>query len=289
MRRDIDPIKIIKILPLSGRQDKRPDNRRSWFDRLKNAVRSSTQRAKSWLRRIGDRLVYTTQTVRPSQNFLKHFRAQHEIGLNQGSDDASIRANIRVPSRSADVRMTTYVARVSRGASSGMKSIRRKIVASWIASKAYLESMKSTCTMHMSGWRENIPPISHAGIDFGAQRRRLGRRVSSVFIAIRAMGRRHNSLRVELDAVRALAEQRHADLLDQTARLSSMQSDLATQRKVLDELTSQMKSLQAKMAQPLPITHGTTGQSGPVVPGKRGTTGKRNDPRETRPQPRADH
>jgi hypothetical protein len=65
---------------------------------------------------------------------------------------------------------------------------------------------------------------------------------------------------------------------------------MAAHHKTIEELTKQMQLLQAQIAQSLPATHGTTGQSGPSAQGRRGTAAiKRSGPNEPGAQSRAPH
>jgi hypothetical protein len=80
------------------------------------------------------------------------------------------------------------------------------------------------------------------------------------------------------------------EITELTLQLASMKTEIATQKKSIEELAHQVKSLQIQVAQTLPITHGTTGQSGPPAHGRRGpATTKRNGPSETGPQSKAEH
>ena len=284
MRRDIDPIKIIQILPLSGGQGKPPDEPPPWLVFLKKTVRDLVQMTAQRLRSVRDKLInLRTPLNRLSHDVVGREETREEESLTRDAVSPPARPNMRLSSLTSEEGGAIDLSRFSESASARIHMLRRKVAAGW---QTHFTSLRQAWSPRLSDWREML---RHR---LGKQqwRKRTERMIRPFATASRRLRRkeRQDQTRIQLESAQAISQQQHA-LSEQSAQLSSMKKDLAAQRKTIEELTRQLRTLQVKVAQTLPTTHGTTGQSGPAPQGKRGVTQKRNDPSETSPQSRTEH
>jgi len=287
MRRDLDPIKIIKILPLSGSRGKPPGEPPLWLVFLKKAVRSFVQATAGWLRSVRDRLLHLRN---PSTSILHDVirpeGSQKEKLLSGDASDRPIRANTRLSSLTSEEGGAIYLSRLYESTSSKILALHRMVIAAWLRQQTYFTSLKQAWSPHISSWKETL----HRRLGRQQWRTRTERMLRPFARASHRLRRqeRDDLMRMQSESSQAISQQQHA-LSEQAIQLASMKKDLTAQRKTIEELTRQLRTLQAKIAQTLPTTHGTTGQSGPAPHGKRGVTQKRNDPSETSPQSRTEH
>jgi chromosome segregation ATPase len=166
-------------------------------------------------------------------------------------------------------------------------TIRKSILAAWSTGRARLDAMKDTLSVHLSGWAETIRQTC------GTQeiwRKKSDQVIRPLASAVRSLRRRHQNLLDQLNATHSIVQKQQQDLTDLALQLASVKAEIATHQKTIDEQTNHIKSLQAKVSQVLPTTHGTTGQSGPSSHGRRSAAAtKRNGETETGPQSRAEH
>jgi hypothetical protein len=284
MRRDIDPIKIIQILPLSGGQGKPPDEPPLWLVFLKKTVRDLVQMTAQRLRSVRDKLInLRTPLNRLSHDVVGREETREEESLTRDAAGPPVRPNMRLSSLTSEEGGAIDLSRFSESASARIHMLRRKVAAGW---QTHFTSLRQAWSPRLSDWREML---RHR---LGKQqwRKRTERMIRPFATASRRLRqqKRDDLMRMQLESAQAISQQQHS-LSEQSAQLSSMKKDLAAQRKTIEELTRQLRTLQVKVAQTLPTTHGTTGQSGPAPHGKRGVTQKRNDPSETSPQSRTEH
>ena len=287
MRRDIDPIKIIQILPLSGGQGKPPEEPPPWLVFLKKTVRDLVQMTAQRLRSVRDKLINLRTPLKPlSHAVVGREETREEESLARDAASPPVRPNMRLSSLTSEEGGAIDLSRFSESASARINELRRKVAAGWLKLQTHLTPLRRAWSPRLSDWREML---RHR---LGKQqwRKRTERMIRPFATASRRLRRkeRQDQTRIQLESAQAISQQQHA-LSEQSAQLSSMKKDLAAQRKTIEELTRQLRTLQVKVAQTLPTTHGTTGQSGPAPQGKRGVTQKRNDPSETSPQSRTEH
>jgi len=287
MRRDIDPIKIIQILPLSGGQGKPPDEPPPWLVFLKKTVRGLVQMTAQRLRSVRDKLInLRTPLNRLSHDVVGREETLEEESLTRDAAGPPVRPNMRLSSLTSEEGGAIDLSRFYESASARIHMLRRKVAAGWLKQQTHFTSLRQAWSPRLSDWREML---RHR---LGKQqwRKRTERMIRPFATASRRLRhqKRDDLMRMQLESAQAISQQQHS-LSEQSTQLSSMKKDLAAQRKTIEELTRQLRTLQVKVAQTLPTTHGTTGQSGPAPHGKRGVTQKRNDPSETSPQSRTEH
>lgn len=286
MRRDIDPIKIIQILPLSGSQGKPPDEPSAWVA-FKKTIRNLIQMTAGWLRSGREKLLSLRKSSSPMfQDVFRGPGAREEETLTRDASDRPVRPNARLSSLTSEEGRAISLSRFSDNASAKILELLRTVAAGWLRQQSYLASLKQTWSPHVSSWREMLRRALGTQ-QWRTRTERMIRPFATVSYRLRRQ-ERHDLMRLQLESAQAVSQQQHA-LSEQAAQLSSMRKDLAAQRKTIEELTRQLRTLQVKVTQTLPATHGTTGQSGPAPQGKRGVTQKRNEPSETRPQSRTEH
>ena len=238
------------------------------------------------LRSVRDKLInLRTPLNRLSHDVVGREETREEESLTRDAAGPPVRPNMRLSSLTSEEGGAIDVSRFSESASARIHTLRRKVAAGWLKQQTHFTSLRQAWSPRLSDWREML-------------RHRLGKqqwrkRTERMYDRsprppAGCAERNQTQTRIQLESAQAISQQQHA-LSEQSAQLSSMKKDLAAQRKTIEELTCQLRTLQVKVAQTLPTTHGTTGQSGPAPQGKRGVTQKRNDPSETSPQSRTEH
>ena len=103
MRRDIDPIKIIQILPLSGGQGKPPDEPPPWWVFLKKTVRDLVQMTAQRLRSVRDKLINLRTPLNPlSHDVVGREETREEESLARDASSPPVRPNMRLSSLTSE-------------------------------------------------------------------------------------------------------------------------------------------------------------------------------------------
>ncbi|HKN87728.1 MAG TPA: hypothetical protein VJV04_12780, partial [Nitrospiraceae bacterium] len=166
-------------------------------------------------------------------------------------------------------------------------SVQESIRAAWPVRRARMNVMKGKLAGGVWEWREKISRTWWAQENWRAKTDQIIRPLTS---AVRSLRRRHQRLLDQLNSTHSIVQSQQQEITELAFQLASMKTEVATHKKTIEELAHQVKSLQIQVAQVLPITHGTTGQSGPPAHGRRGPAAtKRNGPGETGPQSKAEH
>ena len=289
MKRDIDPIKIIQILPFSNRPDRPPQGPSPLLELLKKAVRTTREAVARSLTAIQARLarvrsasasLYATLAarVRPQK--------REELPVRDPETQSNLEHLRAFPGHSAepspDLRHHTPTA-----GSTWISSIQESIGAAWPARRARLDLMKGKLAVGVWEWRGKIRKACSIQESW---RTKMEQVVGPLTSAVRSLRRRHQRLLDQLNSTHSIVQNQQQEITELAFQLESMKTEVATHKKNMEELAHQVKSLQIQVAQTLPITHGTTGQSGPPAHGRRGASAtKRNGPGETGPQSKAEH
>lgn len=290
MRRDIDPIKIIKILPLSGRSGKSPQDPNPWSDLIKKAFQASKEAAKQMSTKLQD----TTTRVRvASHSFHEAFVNRVRRMRPQGKKERPISDVLPPPAGDASSaamqqhghRPQTLAPRTPNAAAVWLLSVRKAVETGWPAQRSRLKVMKNNIASQTFEWGERI----RQACGTRSWRKRTEQVVRPLASAVRSLRRRHQTLLDELKSTQSLVHHQQEEITKLSSQIIAIETDVAAHKKMLEELTSQLNSLQAKVAQTLPTTQGTTGQSGPPPQARRGTPNKRNGQSEPEPQSRAEH
>jgi hypothetical protein len=288
MKKDFDPIKIIKILPLSNRPQQPPRGPNPLSGLVKKTLRA--------IQEVAVRVATTFRTqiprVRAASGSL-YARVVSRIQLRQDtelpSSESLSRPNFRLPASSAqpETPECTDSARAPHPVSVWILSTRESAMAAWARRHGRWDAMKTKLAASAGEWREKLQQA--CGTQQQAWRKKTEQMVRPLTSAVRSLRRRHDNLVEQLNSTHAIVRTQQQEITELAFHLASIKTEMAAQNRTIEELTQRVDSLQASMAQTLP-THGTTGQSGPTPQGKRGTTAtKRHGPSETGPQSRAEH
>lgn len=271
MRKDIDPIKRIQILPFSNRPEKPPRGPSPLFELLKKAFGTTREASGRLLMTIRGHIA----RVRPVSSALYETLAfrlpaqkREESPVHKSESQPTVAPASEVPTTSAepslDLQHHTPHA-ISIWFLSARESIVAACLAAWPSRRARLNVIKS--------WRTKTEQI-----------------VRPLTSAVRSLRRRHRYLVDQLNSTHSIVQNQQQEINELAFQLASMKTEVATHKQTIEELAYQVTSLQTKVAQIVPTTHGTTGQSGPPPHGRRGTAAtKRNGPGETGPQSKAEH
>lgn len=287
VRRDIDPIKIIKILPLSNRPEKPPDRPNAWLVFLKKAYHATREASARMLAAVHCGLA----RVRPaSQSLYDTLVSRTEkIGQSPGPETASQPEAERPgpPSACSVEGSRPLVPRPPNALSTWLMSAQDFARTAWLERRSRLGPIKNTLTAGAVQWGKGMRQAWGTQESWRLKTEQIIRPLTS---AVRSLRRRHQRLLDQLNATHAIVQSQQQEITELAFQLASMKRESAAQKKILDDLTKQVHLLQAKVAQSLPATHGTTGQSGPSSQGRRGTTAaKRSGPHEPGAQSTAEH
>jgi hypothetical protein len=296
MRRDIDPIKIIKILPLSNRPGGPPGGPSPWLARVKQALRT--------IRGAFTRLLATLQThiarVRPAspvdyegpvssgqhkKNTEAHENTEGSLGPKTicRSDAEPSTAPTACPAEGF-----SQLERLGpRAVSAWFISMRESIMTAWQARRRRFDTMRHKVSGKAVHYGKRMRQTWGTQAGWRNQTERLVRPLTS---AVRSLRRRHQRLEDELSSTHSIIQSQQREITELAFQLASVQTEIAAHTNTIDELTRQLNLLEAQVEQSLPATHGTTGQSGPSPQGRRGAAAtKRNGPHEPGAQSRAEH
>ena len=289
MRRDIDPIKIIQILPFSNRPEKPPREPSPLFELLKKAFRA--------IRETSGRLRTTIQGriagVRSISSALYEklaFRARI-----QKKEELPAPEPVSQPGAPPLENFSTHSAEPSldlqrhtpNPVSIWFISARESIITAWPSRRARLDVIKGKLAAGVLEWRKKIRKTWGTQESWRIKTEQVVRPLAS---AVRSLRRRHQHLVDQLNSTHSIVQGQQQEITELAFQLASIKTEVATHKKTIEELAHQVKSLQIQVAQTLPTTHGTTGQSGPPAHGRRGAGAiKRNGPSETGPQSKAEH
>jgi len=293
MRRDLDPIKIIQILPFSNRSDKPPQGPNPLLELLKKAFRDARESVARVRESLQGRLARAQVALASLYSMLAtRMRPQKraELPPNKPACQAEREQGNALPTHAAEpspnLQHHTLIA-VSAWIGSIQGVIRTACRAAWPARRLRLSTMKNKLAGRVLECREKIRRTRWAQESWRAKTDQIVRPLTS---AVRSLRLRHQRLLDRLNSTHSIVQSQQQEITELTLQLASMKTEIATQKKSIEELAHQVKSLQIQVAQTLPITHGTTGQSGPPAHGRRGpATTKRNGPSETGPQSKAEH
>jgi hypothetical protein len=289
MRRDIDPIKIIQILPFSNRPEKPPQEPNPLSELLKKAFRVTREASARLLTTLQSRLA----RIRPvsSELYKKlEFRAHA-----QKTEESSVREPVSQSDMTPLDAFPTHLEEPSfdlqhhtpKTGSIWFLSAREWIVAAWPSQRARLDVIKGKLAAGALEWRRKVRKTWGTQKGWRIKTEQVVRPLTS---AVRSLRRRHQHLVDQLNSTHSIVQSQQQEITELAFQLASIKTEVMAHKKTIEELAHQVKSLQAKVAQTLPATHGTTGQSGPPAQGRRGATAtKRNGPNETGPQSKAEH
>jgi hypothetical protein len=289
MRRDIDPIKIIQILPFSNRPEKPPQEPSPLSELLKKAFRAAGEASARLLTTIQGHLARLRPVSSELYEKLK-FRPHA-----QKTEDSSVREPVSLSDMKPLDDFSTHLEEPSldlqhhtpKTGSIWFVSATEWVVAAWPPRRARLDVVKGKLAAGALEWRQKIRKL------WGIQeswRNKTEQVVRPLTSAVRSLRRRHQRLVDQLNATHSIVQSQQQEITELAFQLASTKTEVAAHKKTIEELAHQVKSLQTKVAQTFPATHGTTGQSGPPAQGRRGTTAtKRHGPSETGPQSKAEH
>jgi len=289
MRRDIDPIKIIQILPFSHRPEKPPQGPNPLTELLKKAFRATREASVRLLTALQSHLA----RIRPvsSELYKKlEFRAHA-----QKTEESSVREPVSHPDMAPPNDSSTHLKEPSldlqhhtpKTGSIWLISAREWAVAAWPSRRARLDVIKDKLAAGALEWRGKIRKTWGTQESWRVKTEQVVRPLTS---AVRSLRRRHQHLVDQLNSTHSIVQSQQQEITELAFQLASIKTEVAAHKKTIEELAHQVKSLQAKVAQTFPSTHGTTGQSGPPAQGRRGATAtKRSGPGETGPQSKAEH
>jgi hypothetical protein len=299
MRRDIDPIKIIQILPFSNRPEKPPDGPSPLMELLKKTLRAArdgcarlltTIRAHLTRVRLAsfsayEKLAYRVQSQKRVKSPIRESPPQLDV---TPVNTASTRSPAPVP---APVSVSKPRHPIPAAVSIWLLSARESVRAAWPVHRARLrvrlDGLRGKLAVGALTWREKIRKTWGTQESWRTKTEQVVRPLTS---AVRSLRRRHQGLVDQLKSTHAIVQCQQQEITELAFQLASIKTEMAAHTKTIDELTHQVKSLQIQVAQIFPSTHGTTGQSGPPAHGRRGTSAtKRNSPGETGPQSKAEH
>ena len=289
MRRDIDPIKIIQILPFSNRPEKPPQEPSPLSELLKKAFRAAREASARLLTTIQGHLARLRPVSSELYEKLK-FRTHA-----QKTEESSVREPVSLSDMKPLDAFPTHLEEPSldlqhhtpKTGSIWFISAREWIVAAWPSRRARLDVVKGKLAAGALEWRVKIRKLWGTQESWRIKTEQVVRPLTS---AVRSLRRRHQHLVDQLNSTHSIVQSQQQEITELAFQLASTKTEVATHKKTIEELAHQVKSLQTKVAQTFPATHGTTGQSGPPAQGRRGTTAtKRHGPSETGPQSKAEH
>jgi hypothetical protein len=289
MRRDIDPIKIIQILPFSNRPEKPPQEPSTLSELLKKAFRAAREASARLLTTIQGHLARLRPVSSELYEKLK-FRTHA-----QKTEESSVREPVSLSDMKPLDDFSTHLEEPSlnlqhhtpKTGSIWFISARQWVVAAWPSRRARLDVIKGKLAAGALEWRGKIRKLWGTQESWRIKTEQVVRPLTS---AVRSLRRRHQHLVDQLNSTHSIVQSQQQEITELAFQLASTKAEVATHKKTIEELAHQVKLLQTKVAQTFPATHGTTGQSGPPAQGRRGTTAtKRHGPSETGPQSKAEH
>jgi hypothetical protein len=291
MRRDIDPIKIIQILPLSNRPEKPPGGSnplseilkkalraiREAFAQLRTTIQGHIARARSGASSLSETLV--------SRQGEAQRRA--ELPPLEPTSEPGIEPSNAISAHSAEPSPSLLHHRAPKSLFTWVSSIRKSVLVGWPWRRPRFDIMKDKLAAGALKCRQTMQ------LAWGTQeawRKKTEQVIRPLTSAVRSLRRRHQHLLDQLNSTHSIVQSQQQEITELAFQLASVQTELTAHKKTIDELTRQLHLLQAKIAQSIPATHGTTGQSGPSSHGRRGTAAtKRNGPNEPGAQSRTEH
>lgn len=291
MRRDIDPIKIIQILPFSNRPEKPPGGPNPWFGMLKKALLATREATARLLRTIQGYIarVRSASSSLSETMVSRRVESQHtaeppprELPSDPGVEPSkAFSAHLEEPSPDL------LHHHVPNAVSVWFLSIRESILAAWPVRRDRLDVMKDKLAAGALACGKRVRQAWGAQTSWRDKTEQVTRPLTS---AIRSLRRRHQHLLDQLNSTHSIVQSQQQEITELAFQLASVQTEMAAHKKTIDELTRQLHLLQATIAQSLPATHGTTGQSGPSSQGRKGTAAtKRSGPHEPGAQSNAEH
>jgi hypothetical protein len=288
MRRYIDPIKIIKILPLSNKPGE-PSGPNPWLVRVKKALRATREAS---ARMLGTLHSHIARVRPPLQSVYERLvsRAQPEKreeapgpkSVYQPNAEGPVDHSARPVEGSPELEIVA-----SHAMSVWFISIRDSVMAVWQARRVRLDMMKNTLA---GGAVQCGKRMRQAWGTQASWRNKTEQVIRPLTSAVRSLRRRHQRLVDQLNSTHSIIQSQQQEITELAFQLASVQTELATHTQTIEELTRQLHLLQTQTAQSLPATHGTTGQSGPSSHGRRGAAAtKRSGPDEPGAQSRAEH
>jgi hypothetical protein len=290
MRRDIDPIKIIQILPFSNRPEKPPEGPNPWSEMLKQALRAIREASARSLTTIQGYLA----RIRLASSSLSKARARRverrqtaELPPREPTSESSAEPlkdfSAHPAEPSADLHHHAPNA-ILRWPLSFRESVRAAWLVRWARLRARLDGTKEKLAVGTSKCGQTLR------LAWGTQeswRNKTEQVIRPLTSAVRSLRRRHQHLLDQLNSTHSIVQSQQQEITELAFHLASVKKEMAAHKKTIVELTNQLQSLRTQMAQALPTTHGTTGQSGPSSHGRRGTAAtKRNEPHDPGPQTR---
>lgn len=290
MRRDIDPIKIIQILPLSNRPEKPPGGPNPWFEMLKQALRAIREASARLLTTIHGHLArIRSASSSLSETLARRVKPQQtaELPPREPTSESGIE-----PSAVSSAHPAEPSPHLHHHAPNALPiwfvSFRESARAAWLVRRARLRArldvMKEKLAVGTGKCGRTIR------LAWGTQeswRNKTEQVIRPLTSAVRSLRQRHQHLVDRLNSTHSIVQSQQQEITELAFHLASVKKEVAAHKKSIVELTNQLQLLQTQMAQTLPTTHGTTGQSGPSSHGRRGTAAtKRNGPHEPGPQTR---
>jgi hypothetical protein len=289
MRRDIDPIKIIQILPLSNRPEKPPGGPNPWSEMLKQALRAIRKAS--------------TQSIRTIQGHLARMRSASSSLSETLARRVEPRQTVELLPREHTSESSTEPSKDSAHPAEPSPdlhhhapnaipvwfvSFRESVREAWLVRRARLRArldvMKEKLALGTSKCGRTIR------LAWGTQeswRNKTEQVIRPLTSAVRSLRRRHQHLLDQLNSTHSIVQSQQQEITELAFHLASVKKEMAAHKKTIVELTNQLQLIRTQMAQSLPTTHGTTGQSGPSSHGRRGAAAtKRNGPHDPGPQTR---
>ena len=288
MRRDIDPIKIIKILPLSNRPERPPDRPNPWLTLLKKAYQGVRDGSARTLAVVHEQLT----RVRPaSQALYKSLVCRSEEIRQLPDSKTGSQSEGERPQRLAlsppPEDSHSPVPPTRNALSTWLISARDSVPKAWRERRSQFGTMKIAFSAGAVQWGKRMRQIWGTQESWRLKTEQVARPLTS---AVRSLGRRHQRLWGQLQTTHSIVQSQQQEITELAFQLASIKRESAAHKKTIDDLAKQVHLLQAKVAQSLPATHGTTGQSGPSSHGRRGAAAaKRSGPNEPGAQSTAEH
>jgi hypothetical protein len=290
MRRDIDPIKIIQILPLSNRPEKPPGGPNPWSEMLKQALRAIRKvTAQSFTTIQGHLARMRSASSSLSETLARRVEPRQTAELLPRESRSESSAE---PSKDFSAHPAEPSPDLHHHAPNAVPiwfvSFRESVRAAWLVRRvrlrARLNVMKEKLAVGTSKCGQTIR------LAWGTQkswRNKTEQVIRPLTSAVRSLRRRHQHLLDQLNSTHSIVQSQQQEITELAFHLASVKKEMAAHKKTIVELTNQLQILRTQMAQALPTTHGTTGQSGPSSHGRRGAAAtKRNGPHDSGPQTR---
>jgi hypothetical protein len=282
MRRDIDPIKIIQILPFSNRPDKPPQEPNPLSELLKKVLRTTREAFARLLTTIQGHLARVRQVSSALYDKLA-FRAQGQKRPELPTRE-SVSQSAVTPSADPTLDLQHHT---PNAISLWFMSARESVIAAWPSRRARLNVIKGKLAAGVLEWHKKIRQTWGTQKSWRIKTEQVVRPLTS---AVRSLRRRHQRLVEQLNVTHSIVQNQQQEITELAFQLASIKTEVAIHKQTIEELTHQVTLLQTKVEQTFPATNGTTGQSGPPAHGRRGTAAtKRNGPSETGPQSKAEH